>query len=376
VGTDSSGQPTKGKRGAGPETGTPFWVFAYGIKAINPMSEPMSDSNSSKLDTLETSGDSRPPESYRKYCITHCQDEYEATLQTYREFDLEDGTDRATTFLGCRTGAWFARNKLTGMVKVLSSSCHLRWCPMCSATRRWFLTQQVSDWLRSALEPKFLTLTVVHNSNLLSEQIEFLYDSFKKYRKLNLLKRNVKGGVWFFQIHKSKHDNKWHPHLHCVIDSPWIDKYELSTAWKLVTKTSEIIHIKEVKDSDSMSEYVARYAARPSLMSKLDFAGRFELLRSLHGRRLVGTWGCARSIVLRPSRPPDADNWENIGSFAKVTDSVDSNPKALKIWQAFKNGTECPEDCNLLHDSDKANCVQYSDVHTVDEHRQMLLDFY
>ncbi|GAI62407.1 unnamed protein product, partial [marine sediment metagenome] len=133
-----------------------------------------------------------------------------------------------------------------------------------------------------------------------------------------------------------------------MIDAPWIDKYKLSEKWLFVTKTSKIINIKEVRDSNSMAEYVARYAARPSLLTKLDVPSRLELLLTLHGRRLVGTWGSARSITLRPGKPPDAADWIKVGSYQKVFWTIDTDPKAKSIWNAFKNNTELAEDCNIL----------------------------
>jgi len=335
----------------------------------------MSDKISSNLDAKETSGRFPPPESYRKYCISNCEAEYNATLQTYVETDLNDGTERQYSLENCRTGAWFARNRTTGKIKVLSSSCKLRWCPMCSAARRWFLTQQVSDWLKTATQPKFLTLTLAHSNQPLADQLKHLYDSFRKYRKLNLLKRNVRGGVWFFQIHRAKSDNLWHPHLHCVIDSPWIDKYELSTAWEIVTKTSKIINIKEVKDAESMSGYVARYAARPSILINLDLWSRVELFEALHGRRLVGKWGNARSISLRPGKPPDAENWEKVGYYRQVIWNIETNEKARTIWECYKNDLPCPIDCNLLAEEKRPWQLEEINNKTVEESYQQLLDF-
>jgi len=336
----------------------------------------VNEKSSSNLDTLETNGDSRPPESYRKYCITNCNDEYQASLDAYRDFDLEDDKERSHTLEQCRTGAWFTRNSKTAKVKVISSACHLRWCPMCSATRRWFLTQEVSKWLKTAKQPKFLTLTVEHTSQLLNDQIEHLYTAFKKYRKLKLLKTSIRGGVWFFQIHRSKTDKLWHPHLHCVIDSPWLDKYKLSELWEKVTVTSKIINIKEVKDSKSMAEYVARYAARPSLLSSMDVPSRLELLLSLHGRRLVGTWGSARSIVLRPSKPPNAGDWKKVGSYREVIATIDTDPKAKAIWQAYKTDTELSEDCNILPKGHLDAKLETDWTRSVLEHKQMYLDFW
>lgn len=336
----------------------------------------MNSKSSSKLDTLETTIDSAPPESYRKFCIANHPDEYQASLDSYRDFDFEDGKDRASTLSQCRSLAYFARNCITGKVKIISQACHLRWCPMCSSTRRWFLTQEVSKWLTTAKQPKFLTLTCVHSSEYLNDQIEHLYESFRKFRQYKYLKTSVRGGVWFFQIHRSKTDRLWHPHLHCVIDSPWLDKYRLSELWKKATITSEIINIKEVKNASSMAEYVARYAARPSLLSSLDVPSRMELLLALHGRRLVGTWGSARSIVLRPSKPPDSDNWKNVGYFSEVVYRLDDDPNAKAIWEAYKNDWILSEDCNILPKSHKDNQLKIDWTRSVLEHEQMYLDFW
>jgi len=307
----------------------------------------VSESDHNQLDTLETTVMSRPPESYRKTCKAMFPDELIATRCLYETFDVDKSATRLDSFDKCRTDAYFVRNELTGKVKVRSRSCHLRWCPMCASTRRWFLTQQVSSWLKTTSKPKFLTLTLLHSPAPLEQQLTRLYASFRKYRKLNILKRNVSGGVWFFQIHRAKSDNLWHPHLHCVIDSEWIDKYELSTAWKAVTGDSEIINIKEVKDSESMASYVARYAARPSLLASLETDERLELAEALHGRRLVGTWGTARSISLRPGKPPDADQWKEVGSFSTVSALYDLDDRAKTIWDCFRSGDPCPDDCSL-----------------------------
>lgn len=336
----------------------------------------MSCKKSSNLDTLETSVDSRPPESYRKFCISNCKPEYDATSEAIAVKDEIDGTNRLKAFNDCRTGAWFARNVVTGKVKVLSSSCKNRWCPMCASTRRWFLSQQVSEWLTSAKDPKFLTLTLKHTRYPLDDQIQKLYDSFKKYRKLKDFKKHVKGGVWFFQIHKAKSDNLWHCHLHCVLDAEWMDKYKLSAAWEVITQDSKIVNIKEVKDPEKMSEYVARYAARPSMLAGLEEPDRLELMTCLHGRRLVGTWGTARAISLRPAKPPDSEDWKHVGYFSTVVAMLGSDSRADSIWQAYKNDSEIPEDCNLR---DIENFTGDKPIHNsiiVDEFKQLNLGFF
>lgn len=336
----------------------------------------MSEVSSVQLDNLETSGASRPPSTYRSYCEKHYAAELIATEEAYLAFGSDHHRDYLQTLRSCRTGAWFVRNKISGKVRVLSSACHLRWCPMCSSTRQWFLTQEVSAWLKSIKKPKFLTLTLVHTSNSLESQIVHLYKCFQKFRKLKLLTRNIAGGVWFFQIKKSSKDGLWHPHFHCVIDSEFISKYELSMAWEGITLTSKIIDIKVVWNVDSAANEVARYASRPAMLYDLTPSDRLELLESMHGRRLVGTWGNARSISLRPSKPPDADEWIYVGKFSTVSLFYSEDYRAKALWDAYVKDQPVGPDCDLhALEKDLAGEAEAYFSGPITPH-QAMLDFY
>lgn len=336
----------------------------------------MSEAIQNQLDSLETTGPSRPPSTYRKFCKTYCEAELLASRELYTEFGLSSHRPYTERFDQCRTGAWFARHKESGKVKVLSSSCKLRWCPMCASTRRWFITQQVSNWFETIKKPKFLTLTLSHTTAPLDSQIQFLYDSFRSLRKKKLIKSSVSGGVWFFQIKKSEKDKCWHPHLHCVIDSEYIDKFKLSELWARITLTSKIVDIRKVDDEEKMAEYVARYSARPALLESLDMASRLELVSSLHGRRLVGTWGNARAISLRPGKPPDADQWIKVGEWWSVVNLIDDDYRAKAIWLSFVTDSSLPENINMKDIEDQIDNIQKFPSRTVDDNLQMLLDFY
>ncbi|GAI69705.1 unnamed protein product, partial [marine sediment metagenome] len=58
--------------------------------------------------------------------------EWDATRDAYALWDLDDGGTRLDRLEECRTYAWFAIHETTGSVRVLSSACHLRWCPLCA----------------------------------------------------------------------------------------------------------------------------------------------------------------------------------------------------------------------------------------------------
>jgi hypothetical protein len=102
------------------------------------------------------------------------------------------------------------------------------------------------EWLPTVTAPKFITLTLKHSPAPLSHQISTLYGCFRKLRKTKLLTKTVRGGIWFFQVKQSAADYLWHPHLHIVVDSPYIPKHQLSRAWLSITKTSQIVDIRQI----------------------------------------------------------------------------------------------------------------------------------
>lgn len=300
------------------------------------MSEDLSSDCPTHVHTLETSIGEPPPSTLRKHLTRHSSDEIDATRHVYELLGGRNPEKRLENFDNCKTHAWFVRHEDTGDVKVVSSSCKLRWCPLCSNARKFHLGSQVTEWLEGVDRPKFLTLTLKHSNNPLESQVDDLYQAFRKLRLFKKYKKLIDGGVWFFQIKRSSGDGLWHPHLHCVIESKFLDHDDLSRTWLRITGTSKVVHVIGVKDKDDVAEYVARYAARPSQLAGLDIADQLELVTSLHGRRMVGAWGTARTISLSPSKPPDADKWRNVGSWWLVSTMFNHDDRAGAIWKAFK----------------------------------------
>lgn len=145
------------------------------------------------------------------------------------------------------------------------------------------------------------------------------------------MREKCRGGIWFFQLCFNPKTNEWHPHLHCIIDSDYISHNHLSRQWLRITTDSKVVDIKTVRDPKTVASYVARYAARPSNLVNLPSGHGIELVTSMHGRRMCGTWGNARCISLRPHKLADADKWQRIGSYTTVlaTRHVDERSEAI-----------------------------------------------
>ena len=313
-----------------------------------PVSKKCQDAGTS-LDAIETSGHLSMPRSYRGHSTSECDDELQATRQAYESMRDDSAERRMLAFDTCRNRAWFVRHEETGDVRVAAKSCKLRWCPLCSKKRQWFLVQQFMPWIESVRELKFLTLTLKHTEAPLSEQVSTLYKFFQKFRKLKFLRDNMRGGIWFFQITKSKTDGLWHPHLHCVIDSKYMSQARLSQLWQRTTLTSKVVDIQAVKDPGRVAEYVGRYSARPSSLADMSLDERLEVMTSLHGRRLVGTWGTAHDITLAMKKPDDAGKWKHIGAWSTVWGCLGSDVNAKAIFDAWRKNETLDNGVNMRH---------------------------
>lgn len=276
--------------------------------------------------------------SFRQFSVSGCLPHVRRADHLYSLVDDRDGSHRIADYRGCRTRAWFVRHVDSGRVKVASSSCKLRWCPLCQRSSRYIMGRSIVPFLNDNPKPKFITLTLKHHDISLSEQIDLLYQSFKKLRASKLWKSHIRGGVWFFQVKKSVRDGLWHPHLHCLCVGRYLPHQDLSAKWLMITGDSAIVDIRAVKDKKKTAEYVARYATAPCDLKDLDDTDLLELYDSLHGRRVCSTFGSGRCIQLRPKKCPDADQWENIGSYFAVVNFRHVDPDAAAIFEAWRSG--------------------------------------
>lgn len=327
------------------------------------------------LDAIETSGRLTMPSSYRGHSVSMCSDELEATRETYAALGGKNPERRMDAFDTCRHRAWFVRHQETGDLRVAAKSCKLRWCPLCAKKKQWFLVEQFRPWAESVDKLKFLTLTLKHSNAPLHDQICSLYTFFQKFRKLKYLRDNMIGGVWFFQITKSKESGQWHPHLHCLIESNFMSQDKLSKLWCRTTLGSTIVDIRSCKDSKKIAEYVGRYSARPSSLAGMELADRIELMEALHGRRLVGTWGTAKDTTLSMQKPDDAGMWKYIGAWSTVCGVLDCDENARKIFNAWRMDKPLEPDIDMYHIETSMGVLPPPALIEIPEDKQMYLEF-
>lgn len=337
----------------------------------------MADRASSSLDSLETTALSVPPVSYHDYRASFHKAELDAARTAYSELDITNGSNKVDSLDSCRSMAYFYRNELTGEIKIISSCCRLRWCPFCSQGRKWRVSEECTAWLHSIKSPKMLTLTLKHADAPLEHQLKHLYAFFRTFRQRKYIRTYVAGGVWFFQIKRNSTDTMWHPHLHCLLDSTWLDQKRLSTTWHVITHGSGIVDIRAIHTPEQAAEYVARYAAKPAMLAPLSMPERIELITSLHGRRMVGTWGTAKRLSFRTVRPVDHEQWHNIGSYTTVSRQYRYDGNAAAIFNAWRKGDVLDSGIDMSHvECFIENRAPPSGEVAFDSHKQLSFAFF
>jgi hypothetical protein len=329
----------------------------------NPQSAAPGLLDPSSVHSQETSGRSPSSQSYRERLIEPIRDEYLASEELYSEIDYRDWKERRYQLYQCRTDAWLAVSKRTRTVSVLSYSCGLRWCPLCAKSRAFRVTNGVAEWLQHHPRPKLLTLTLKHSADSLSSQIDRLYASFRVFRDIAWLKRSIKGGIWFFQLKWIAETESWHPHLHVLLHSEYLPHASLKSSWRAITGDSDVVDIRVIYSPKKASEYVARYAARPTQLSPLSLPQRVEVFDSMHGRRLCGKFGTARDISFDIPEDMHPTCFVKVARYSHMSKHVKCSDFARILWHCYVTGEPIPLCWDIEHlDSEDYPSTQLSGV--------------
>ncbi len=320
---------------------------------------------STQLDNQETTDRQRDCTNFRVWCLRDHEEEYEATRLALEKRDWLLNQDHAGNLKLCRTRAWFSVNLEDRHVRIATNNCRERWCPICARGLSKFRERSVGNWISDIGNCKFLTLTLKHSAEDLQTQIKNLYYYFRQFRKTISFKYHVQGGIWFFQIKRSKKTGEWHPHLHCVIDSCWWSKVDISNLWREITGDSFIIDIRIIRDELETAEYVARYSSRPCMLKQYSLPDQLEIIEALFRRRLCGTWGTGRTCTLANKMKVNRADWQNVGSFRVVMESKSYHLFSKLIFKSWRSDTPLPKGIDVSfydkpdHEFTKFDIVQF-----------------
>ena len=288
-----------------------------------------------KVHTIETSPGKSPDRSYHGHSLKDRLPAYLRALELYSKIDGSFAGKNVIRLRTCRKFAHFMRNEETGMLKIRSSRCKLRWCPICRDVSRRIVTAAVDDWLKHVKFPKMLTFTLKHSDDELEFQVGRLYECFKKIRQRKYVKDVIDGGVWFFQLKLNLKTDQWHPHLHCLVGGKFISHSKIKDLWQKITGDSFVVDVRPVRDVESVSTEVARYATAPADITRMTVKQSVDVYWATKSRKICGTWGNAKGMILRPSADDETADWSKVAEFEYINSRREFDSTAAEFWRCF-----------------------------------------
>lgn len=235
--------------------------------------------------------------------------------------DLRVSRTRLDRFAQCGAGCHVECSPSTGRFRLSAHYCRDRLCQPCGMARSAVVTRNVSRHSKGR-DCRFYTFTLKHSETPLADQIDRLYRSFAAWRRRDVVKSRVTGGVAILEV-KLGRDGSWHPHLHCIIEGSFFPQRELSDTWLRVTGDSYIVHLKALSNDQREVRYATAYAGKPLDASVCRTPERLaEAAAALRGRRITFTFGTWRGLDLDA---PDADaptDWISLGTLADLLDDA------------------------------------------------------
>ena len=262
----------------------------------------------------------------------------------------------------CGMKSWIEWSPSEKRYRLLISGCNLRWCPHCAPrlNRRW--SRNIEAMMNGAgkHDYKLITLTTRHSDTPLSDQVSDLKKLFRRLRQRKLWLRHVTHGIAVIEITYNQKEKRWHPHLHVICKSSYIEQGHLSQAWLSITGDSQICDIREVKTARGAAGYVAKYVAKAppnGTIANIELAK--EWLETVTKTRLFIRFGKPKTpIDPDPSDKDHGDWYRMLGLNDLLASAREGFAPAREILKAlFNRRTHTPAHCyrHSHHETDKTD---------------------
>jgi len=241
---------------------------------------------------------------------------------------------RREAFRTCGAGFWVMQSRADPKAyRACPDFCHDRFCEPCQNLRSKCIREGLKEQLTADCY-RFLTLTIRHTDDPLSDQLTHLYRSFRRLRGTRLWKSVVAGGIAFLELTYNVHSGQWHPHLHCILSGKWIPAAELREKWKKATGDSHVIDVRLVRDKMQVATYVSKYATKAyTHRDNYPQDCLVEAIHSLRGRRTILSFGTQAPLKTKMATA-DGD-WDCVchGNELATTERIDDELRTeLREW--------------------------------------------
>ena len=190
----------------------------------------------------------------------------------------------------CRTPALY-QEEGTGRYVLSQKTCKHRLCPRCAKAKSIRLQKDAHAIVSRMDSPRFVTLTTKSTDQPLEDQLKHLRESFARLRKSKTWKRYASRGISVVEVTHNKETDRWHPHIHAIVDGSFFPHKLLREAWHQASTDSTICHIRPVPARSDAIRYVAKYAAKTGDFNAVPDWRINEYLDALAGLRTHALFG-------------------------------------------------------------------------------------
>lgn len=199
--------------------------------------------------------------------------------------------------------------------RIRTNKCRDRFCEACAGEKRRLISANLTRQLPNQ-RLRLITFTLKSSATALGNQLDRLYESFRKLRRRKPFRNKITGGVAFFEVTINPTTHLWHPHLHVICSGTYLQQRELQRHWHDITTDSYIVDVRLILNPAHAGGYVAKYASK-SLPSGVWQNSKHldEAIFELSHRRTFQTFGTWKNLHLS-KHPEDDTQWETIGPLA------------------------------------------------------------
>lgn len=202
-------------------------------------------------------------------------------------------TSRLQRWDSCGSLAWVEERDDGKKLRIRCTRCKDRFCRTCATRRR---QQQVSRLLglvdNLQGEIRLITLTLRHSTATLTQQLDRLYECFRRLRQRQQWKENVRASAAACEFTMDEL-GRWHVHVHVLAYGRYWPQHQISAEWEAVTGDSKIVDVRR-PPAERAVHYAAKYIGKTLPQEIMNnHAALVEAIKALKGRRLLivtGEW--------------------------------------------------------------------------------------
>lgn len=196
--------------------------------------------------------------------------------QVVNELEQRGMIRKSELFENCCKNEIIVQCKNCNFPLAIPIGCKLRICPECRIKENNKLKERYKSVVQKWKFPKLITLTLKNYDVLTPEVITEVRNYFSKLRRREFIDNKLFSGIYSIEAKKTKGNEGWNIHIHCLANCFYIDQGKLSETWKDITTNSKVVDIRKVKNPEQGLNEVLNYIAKEGEIQRVEDLVTYE----------------------------------------------------------------------------------------------------